>query len=1088
MRIRLETTMLVVLSAVASATAADKDLEFFENKVRPVLVEHCYKCHSGESKELKGGLRLDLKAGWQAGGDSGEPAVVPGKPEESPLIAAVRHGDGVEAMPPNQSKLPEQAIADLTTWVANGAIDPREGKLTPKPRPVDWETIYQQRLKWWSLQPIRPVAVPMLDGDRWSRNEVDRFILRDLQARQLKPVPEAERRILARRLSFALTGLPPSAELVERFIADDSPGAYDTYVQSLLASPHFGEHWARHWMDVVHYSDTHGYEWDTPAKNAWMYRDYLIRAFNADVPFDRLILEQLAGDLIAPRFDEKTQVNEALIAPMALRLGERRHGDNAGAEGVTQETMANIIDTVSKGFLGTTVACARCHDHKLDAIGQRDYYAMAGVFMSTRWNARTVDARDPNIAVLAELAKLKQQIRAELAKAWLADQDQLLTKLKAIPANEKAAATFPQSLVEFWQREETKPLSQEEFAAERDRRVAANRANLKLVADFTGKEAPSGWQWDGSGMQHGLARDGEIVVASDGTEIISQVVPAGRWSHLWSQRLAGALRSPQFPPRSAATLSLGFAGGQHVAQSLIVDHAFHCERMKFLNQPKLGWLTVTAGNFDSLEGSIDKSRRRVYLELVTKSLNNYFPPRTGYGGSSEKDAADQRSWFGVTKVYEHPSGKPPVDELARFAALYQGAATDDADARRQRFVSLLQSAVERWSRDECSADDALLLDEALRSKLLTNDLAASEELNKLVTAYRVAEKQLQPDQTIGSASEWNEASNERIGVRGSYTEFGDEVPRGGIRFLSHLANAPSTTDNSSGRLQLARVIASEQNPLTARIYVNRVWQHLFGQGLVGTPDDFGHLGQQPTHPELLDYLADRFMREGWSTKKLITLLVGSATWRQSSQADKQALAIDPENRLWHHLPMRRLEAEAIRDSILVTSGRFDNALFGPPIDPYRTAEDPMKRLFKGPLDGLGRRSIYTKMTLMEPPRFLSLFNQPLPLLTVGKRDVTNVPDQALALLNDPFVLAMAKHWSERIVNDGSTTPEQRAANMFATAMSRPATESEVSRLVRLANRSGELRKVSSESLLKSADVWQDVGHAILNLKEFIYVQ
>jgi hypothetical protein len=239
---------------------------------------------------------------------------------------------------------------------------------------------------------------------------------------------------------------------------------------------------------------------------------------------------------------------------------------------------------------------------------------------------------------------------------------------------------------------------------------------------------------------------------------------------------------------------------------------------------------------------------------------------------------------------------------------------------------------------------------------------------------------------------------------------------------------------------------------------------------------------------LLDYLADRFMREGWSTKKLITLLVGSATWRQSSQADKQAIAIDPENRLWHHLPMRRLEAEAIRDSILVTTGRFDGALFGPPIDPYRTAEDPMKRLFKGPLDGHGRRSIYTKMTLMEPPRFLALFNQPLPLLTVGKRDVTNVPDQALALLNDPFVLAMAKHWSERIVKDDSTTLEQRAEKMFAVALSRPATTAEVDRLVRLAQRSGELRKVNRDSLLKSADVWQDVGHAILNLKEFIYVQ
>jgi len=1080
--------MLTAIAVVPALYGADQDVEFFETKVRPVLIEHCYKCHSAETKELKGGLRLDLKAGWLAGGDSGESAIVPGKPEKSPLIRAIQHADGAEAMPPNQSKLPAQVITDLILWVKNGAVDPREGRLTARPPAADWEAIYQQRLKWWSLQPIKTVTVPAVDGDRWARNEVDHFILRDLQSQQLQPAAEAELRTVARRLSFALTGLPPSAEVVDRFIADVSPAAYDAFVQSLLASPHFGEHWARHWLDVVHYADTHGYEWDTPAKNAWIYRDYLIRALNADVPFNRLILEQLAGDLVEPRIDARLGFNEALVGPMALRLGERRHGDNAQSEGVTQEAMANIIDTVSKGFLATTVACARCHDHKLDAIGQRDYYALAGVFMSTRWNARTIDAHDPNQPVLAELAELKRQIRAELAKVWIADRDQLLKKLVAIPANEKAAAGFPQTLIEFWQREETKPLSREEFAAERDRRLTANQANLKLLADFTCGEKTLNWQWDGAGLQHGMARDGDMVVAAEGDEAVFQVLPAGRWSHLWSMRLAGALRSPQFPPQSTTTLSLGFAGGQHVAQSVIVDQAFHSERMKFLNQPKLGWLTVTAGNFDSLEGSIDRARRRVYLELVTKSLNNYFPPRTGYGGLSEKDATDERSWFGVTKIFEHPPGKPPVDDLGRFAALYAGAATDDVATRRQRFVHLLQSAVERWSHDKCSGDDALLLDEALRSKLLRNDVGASADLSQPVAAYRAAEKRLQPDRTIGSVSEWNEASNERIGIRGSYTEFGDEVPRGSIRFLSHLAAIPSASDASSRRLELARVIASDQNPLTARVYVNRVWQHLFGSGLVRTPDDFGHLGEQPTHPELLDYLADRFMREGWSTKKLITLLVSSATWRQSNQADKQALAIDPENRLWHHLPMRRLEAEAIRDSILATAGRFDGRLFGPPLEPYRTAEDPMKRLLKGPLDGGGRRSIYLKMTLMEPPRFLAIFNQPIPLLTVGRRDVTNVPDQALAMLNDPFVVAMAKHWSDSLVKDGSTTPEQRAKKMFAAAFARPATDTEVSRLVRLARRSAELRQVQSELLLTSNDVWQDVGHALFNLKEFIYVQ
>ena len=275
------------------------------------------------------------------------------------------------------------------------------------------------------------------------------------------------------------------------------------------------------------------------------------------------------------------------------------------------------------------------------------------------------------------------------------------------------------------------------------------------------------------------------------------------------------------------------------------------------------------------------------------------------------------------------------------------------------------------------------------------------------------------------------------------------------------------------------------------------WHYLFGEGLVRTPDDFGHLGQQPSHPELLDYLATRFVNEGWSTKKLIAMLVASATWRQSSLPNPRAVTIDPENRLWHHLPMRRLEAEAIRDALLAVSGRLDPALFGQPIEPFRTAQDPAKRLMIGPLDGLGRRSIYISMTLMEPPRLLALFNQPIPKFTTGRRDVSNVPDQALALLNDPLLTALAKHWSERIVADGARTPAERAERMFTAALARPPKSDETARLVKLVQRSAELRGIKTvttesdsaagQSLLDCQPAWQDAAHAIFNLKEFVYV-
>jgi len=331
-----------------------------------------------------------------------------------------------------------------------------------------------------------------------------------------------------------------------------------------------------------------------------------------------------------------------------------------------------------------------------------------------------------------------------------------------------------------------------------------------------------------------------------------------------------------------------------------------------------------------------------------------------------------------------------------------------------------------------------------------------------------------------------EGRDERIGIRGSYTDFGAEAPRGNIRFLG--GASPRDCSSSSGRLEFARNIASERNPLTARVFVNRVWHYLFGEGLVRTVDDFGHLGEKPSHPELLDYLAARFMREGWSLKKLVKTLVCSAAWMQSSMPGREGLAVDPENRLLHHLPMRRLEAEEVRDSLLAVSGRLDEALYGPPVNPFRSAEDPAKRLWSGPLDGDGRRSVYIKMTLMEPPRFLALFNQPMPKVTVGRRDVTNVPSQALALLNDPLVTSMAQLWSAAATKDEAITPEQRVSRMFAAAFSRAPSEDEVARLARFAQRSAGLRGTDAAAFMRCQPVWQDVAHALFNLKDFIYVR
>ncbi len=955
-----------------------------------------------------------------------------------------------------------------------------------------WEEAYQGRLQWWSLQPLATASAPVNADPGWARSDLDRFILAALEAKGLKPSTEADRGVLARRLAFALTGLPPDPEAAARLMADASEDAYRRYVGSLLASPHFGERWARHWLDVVHYADTHGYEWDTPAKNAWRYRDSVIRAFNADVPIRRFLLEQIAGDLVEPRVEDASGLNESLLGTMALRLGERRHGDNAAAEGVTQEAMANVVDTVGKGFLATTIACAQCHDHKLDAVEQQDFYAMCGVFMSTRWVARTADAVDPNGGIVAELRAIKRSIRAELSRAWSGRISSIPTRLHALPPppTNSPATGFPETLTALWHRVRTNPPTMAEFQRERARRMEDNRTHLTLLADFSRDDAAPGWRWDGFGMEHGLVRDGEPVIAESGEAVLRHVLPAGRWSHVWSTRLAGALRSPLLESQPPLVFSVEIVGGGFAAESFIIDHAFHSERMQFLNLARPAWRSLKAGGFDTLEGGVDSGNRRVYVEWVTKSLNNYFPPRTGYGGVKESDLADESSWFGVSRIQRHPAGKGPRDELERFVAIFNDAAEgDDLDAWARRITEGIAAAVERWSRDASIAEDVRMLNDALASGLLANTAPPGSELADQVERYRRKVGELRSDRTIGSVADWEEGRDERIGVRGSYTTLGAEAPRGNIRFLG--GPQPRSEVPASGRLELAKSIADDRNPLTARVFVNRVWLHLFGEGLVRTPDDFGHLGEKPSHPELLDALAASFIADGWSLKKLIARIVTSSTWRQDNLPAPASLEIDPENRLWHHMPLRRLDAESIRDSILAASGRLDPALYGPPIDPPRSGEDAAKRLFSGPLDGDGRRSLYLKMTLMEPPRFLALFNQPIPKMTTGRRDVTSVPDQALALLNDPFVVAMARHWSERVLADGSVTTDQRVRRMAARALSREYADDETARLVGLAFTTARLRGGAAEddaALLTCQPVWQDVAHALFNLKEFIHVR
>lgn len=904
----------------------------------------------------------------------------------------------------------------------------------------DWAKELEERKKWWSLQPV-PVADPALS--------IDQFVQAKLEAWNLAQAPLADWSTLARRLTFALTGLPPTTEQL-------TLGDSDQLLQQLLDSPHFGERWARHWMDVVRYGDTYGYEWDVPAKGAWRYRDYLVRAFNADVPFDQLVREQIAGDLLEnPRVDPDNLTNEALIGVMFFQLGEKRHGDSAMFDGIHQEMLDNKIDAFSKAFQATTVACARCHDHKLDAVAQSDYYALGGAFMSSRWVTNTLDLPERNAAVLDELRGLKAEIEAAFRALWRAD-------LEKLTAQQLLGEAKPEKL-EDW----LYPLANwekwEELAKQYNEENRNRTEGFEVVADFR-EGVPEGWSIDGVGVD--LAPSGVFRIATAGDKAIEGLHPGGILTSSRSSKLNGALRTPYLRDFDKPKLSFEVSGGDFAAQRTIIDNAFIAERQKYLKNPESEWLTLSTFP--------ESPERRVYHEFATKASNPNFPPRWGLGDQLSKEQIDDpRSWFGLTRVLAHENGVTPKDDLERFLTLFEGEAPKDQAEAVARYVQVARQAIETGGNV------------AIVNWLLARDLLMNSAEHPLIRRYREIENRVLPPATINGMADLDPGFDLRLNVRGVYNEFGEPVPRG---YLSAF-HKPFDSE-FSGRRELAEMIASPENPLTARVFVNRVWHWLFGAGIVATPSDFGKLGEQPSHPELLDWLARRFVDEGWSTKWLVREIVTSETWRQGSNPRSEVRnpnEVDPRNRLLHHFPTRRLEAEAIRDSILAVSGRLDLQLGGPPIDPFRANEDKMKRLFSGPLDGNGRRSIYTKVCIMEPPKFLEIFNQPKPKIPTGSREFASTPAQALTLMNGPFAQGQAEFWARQLLAADHQTVEARITAMFERAFGRQPDSDEVARWASAAREFGDFHRAGA-GILESDAVWSDVAHALFNMKEFIYVR
>jgi cytochrome c553 len=959
-------------------------LAHFESNVRPLLIDRCQKCHEGD--EAKSGLRLDSRAAILAGGDSG-PAVVPGKPDESLLIEAVRHS-GALKMPP-KARLTDAEIANLARWVEQGApwpgaADAAEDRPAAPAGTLDADAL-AERAEHWAFQPIATRAPPDVRDADWPSNPIDRFLLAAMEAADVRPTRPADPHTLIRRLTFDLIGLPPTPVEVWAFVADERPDAYERLVDRLLASPHFGERWGRHWLDLVRYAETAGHEFDYDIPFAWRYRDYVVRALNADVPYERFVREHLAGDLDPePRRDPATGADESILGTGFLMLGEGTHSPVDVREEQVRR-IDNQIDVAGKAFLGLTLACARCHDHKFDPITQADYYALAGYLKSTRHQYAVLD---PPSEALDTLRSLRDAIASTLP-------------LEGGPGKGGDRTGVAHSLAPV------DPSIDPQSASRHPRSI--------LFEDFD-RDTLAPWRAAGPAFEP--PAPASVRVAADA--LIA--VPAGvAHSARVSERLAGVLRSPTFT----------------------IEHDY----IHYHAAGRGGRIHVVVDGFE-------KIREPIYGGLTV---------RVDHGDELRPIVQDVRMWRGQRAYIELADGA---------VADFTGATTTMAPA--DGFVSL--DAV--WfSDDPTPPRDAAGPPQSRRLADLDADAATT------LRRFREVEATL-PAPTLGLAAVDGTGEDERLLIRGNPRTPGPPIPRRFLTVLGHDVSRegeapaePSSHDPGSGRDVLTRALLDPRNPLPARVAVNRLWHHHFGRGLVPTPDDFGRMGQPPTHPELLDWLAAELVRSGWSLKHVHRLIVTSSAYRMASVPDSKADARDPANRLWHRREPRRLEAEALRDALLAVSGRLDPALGGPSIPPHLTEfmEGRGRPGASGPLDGAGRRSLYLNVRRNFLPPFWLAFDFPTPASCMGRRNVSNVPAQALMLLNDPFVHEQAALWARRARAESGPSADAVIDRLYAAAFARPPLDPE--------------RAVARAFLGDSPtdDDWTALAHALVNVKEFLFV-
>ena len=944
-------TVLLGCGSGATTLSATEGFAFFESQVRPLLVKHCYECHSEEADKQKGGLWLDRKAGWETGGDGG-PALVPGNPDASLLIQSIRYGDENLQMPP-KSKMTTEEIAVLEQWVAMGAPDPRDTAIAAGVRKgeIDYAAARQE----WAFRPVVKAAEPPIAAKDWPVDPVDSFVLAKLEEKQLLPAPVAEPAALLRRLHYDLTGLPPTAEETQAYVSDPSREVFVRIVDELLARPAFGEKWGRHWLDVARYADSNGGDRNYTFYQAWRYRNHVIDAFNRDQSYHEFVREQIAGDLMPS--DDPATTRRRLIASTFLALGPKMLTER-DKEKLWLDTVDEQVDTMGRAFLGLTLGCARCHDHKFDPVSQEDYFALAGIFRSTEivtgtrngcvnvasWIERPLPG--PN-GVDPELAK--QVERLELAMRLVVEKSYM------------------------------------------------KKAGGKMTAD----NLPlAGVVYDES--------DAEVV----GVWPSSNLSPNRFGSHYLRDDMEGkgkkrVIFRGSLPESGLYEVRVAYSAGENRA-----------EKVPIVVKGRAGKQTV----------SLDQTQ--------TPSVAGLFEPI----GQFDFEKGGECS---VTIETTGTEGRYVLVDAVQFISV--------RDLEREQ---------EQLNAATGGQSDPLF-------RMSEGDL--KKTLDKLIAELKDKDVAMAPRDA-------KEPADIHLRIRGETGQLGPVVARGFPKLLSN--QETQIAPGASGRRELADWLTGEAGGLLDRVYVNRVWGHLFHRGLVESVDNFGRLGSGTTHPELLDWLAATFREEGGSTKQLVRRLVLSRTYGLGANPDKTLVNADPENELFGRHSRRRLTAEEIRDSVLFFSGRLDRRPGGATASAIGIDLDAPLSYEKD-----AKRTVYLPVARNNPSGELALFDGANPDLVTGRRNDTTVPTQALYLLNSEFLLKEAKAVAKSAMKPGAL-PGIEVDQLYRTLLGRAPEPVERERALGLiADLSG-----GGEAVSQVEEAVGHLAHLLMASTEFLYLE